>query len=90
MPAHHYLRTLRERRGFTQGQLATLSHVAQNTISKLERSISPRASFATAKALAQALGVSPGLLHFGPDPRHKDRPLDARRRRPDAAEVQPS
>jgi hypothetical protein len=36
--------------------------------------------YATVTALAQALGVSPENLRFGPDPRRRQRPSDGRRR----------
>lgn len=75
-----YLRTLRERRGWTQTQLADASGIAQNSISKLERYAHRRPVYATVIALAEALGVRPENLHFGPDPRRRHRPIDGRRR----------
>ena len=75
-----YLRTLRERRGLTQAQLAKKSGVAQNNISKLERNKHKRPVYATVTALARALRVRPENLHFGPDPRQHQLPIDGRRR----------
>jgi transcriptional regulator with XRE-family HTH domain len=63
-----YLRTLRERRGWTQEQLEQISHVAQNSISKLERNPNARPAFPTVAKLARALDVGPLDLRFGPDP----------------------
>ena len=63
-----YLRTLREQRRLTQDQLEKLSGVAQNTISKLESRPAARPVFETVMALANALGVEPTALRFGPDP----------------------
>ena len=75
-----YLRTLRERRGWTQMQLEKASGVAQNNISKLERYSHKRPVYATVIALALALEVGPESLRFGPDPRRRQRPIDGRRR----------
>jgi transcriptional regulator with XRE-family HTH domain len=77
--AHYYLRTIREQHGLTQAQLADKSHVAQNSISRLERGRT-RPTFQTALALASALGIAPETLRFGRDPRRRHRPEDARRR----------
>ena len=63
-----YLKTLRMRRHWTQEQLEQVSHVAQNTISKLESRSTSRPAHATVCALAQALDIRPDLLLFGPDP----------------------
>jgi len=63
-----YLRTARERKHLTQVELAALSHVAQNTISKLELRAAHRPLMDTALALAAALNVDPQDLRFGPDP----------------------
>jgi transcriptional regulator with XRE-family HTH domain len=71
-----YLRTARERRRLTQEELAAISHVAQNTISKLETHPQARPAFPTVMALARALGVSPAALRWGPEP-----PVPRRRRR---------
>jgi len=79
----NYLRSLRERRGITQVQLATLAHMAQNTISKLERGPKKAPRYNTVLALARALRVAPDTLRFGVDPRRRDLPPDARRRRPE-------
>ena len=75
-----YLRTLRERRGWTQMQLAKASGIAQNSISKLERYAHKRPVYATVIALAHALEIGPESLRFGPDPRRRQRPIDGRRR----------
>lgn len=75
-----YLRTLRERRGLTQMQLAKASGIAQNSISKLERYAHKRPVYATVTALAHALGVRAENLRFGPDPRRRQVPIDGRRR----------
>lgn len=77
-----YLRTLRIKRGWTQKDLAkkTKPHVAQNTISKLERLGHIRVSHWTAVALAAALDVDPATLRFGVDPRSRAaKQPDARR-----------
>lgn len=65
-----YLRTARERKGWTQEQLEAESGVPQNIISKLEN-IAADAYFSTGLALAQALEVDPLALRFGPDPRRE-------------------
>jgi transcriptional regulator with XRE-family HTH domain len=62
-----YLRTLRVRRDLTQAQLADMSGIAQNTISKLETHIATP-SFATVVAIARALKVDPLEIRFGPEP----------------------
>jgi transcriptional regulator with XRE-family HTH domain len=64
-----YLRTARKQRHLTQTQLMSLSLVAQNTISRLERSVKARPVFETVVALANALHVDPQQLRFGPDPK---------------------
>ena len=64
-----YLKTLRQRRHLTQVELAHLSQVAQNTISKLESNPQSRPVFSTVVSLAKALGVRPEQLRFGPDPK---------------------
>jgi transcriptional regulator with XRE-family HTH domain len=66
--ASRYLRTLRDEQGLTQEQLAAISGVPQNTISRLESSPLARPTFGTVQALADALGVDPRTLRFGPDP----------------------
>jgi transcriptional regulator with XRE-family HTH domain len=63
-----YLRTRRERLGFTQAALAARTKIAQNTISKLETNARARPEFATVAALASGLGIDPRDLRFGPDP----------------------
>jgi transcriptional regulator with XRE-family HTH domain len=65
----YYLKTLRLRRQLTQVELKRLSHVAQNTISKLESTPHARPTFETVAALAKALHVRPEQLCFGPDPK---------------------
>lgn len=69
MTKYYYLKTLRLRRQYTQVELERLSHVAQNTISKLENEPERMPLFATVAALAKALHVRPEQLRFGPDPR---------------------
>jgi transcriptional regulator with XRE-family HTH domain len=63
-----YLRTRRLQLGYTQEHLAHLSHIAQNTISKLENYRHARPVFITVVTLARALEVDPYCLRFGPDP----------------------
>lgn len=65
-----YLRTLRIQRRLSQEDLARLSEVAQNTISKLETNAHSRPSAMTVFALARVLTVAPETLRFGPDPKH--------------------
>jgi transcriptional regulator with XRE-family HTH domain len=77
---YYYLRTLRQRRGLTQAQLAHRSDLAQNSISRLERGLYQRPSFRTAQALAAALDVPVQFLRFGQDPKRADQPTDLRRR----------
>lgn len=63
-----FLRALRERRGYTQVELAERSGVEQTRISKLETRRRARPpDFATVTALADALGVKASRLRFGPD-----------------------
>lgn len=75
-----HLRTLRQRRGWTQAQLATKSGIAQNTISRLEHNPLASPSRATVVALGRALSADPLQIRFGPDPRQKRTPVDGRRR----------
>jgi len=63
-----YVRTLRERRGWTQEDLAARSDVAQNTISKIESGFTRQPAFRIIVALARAFRVNPLQLRFGPDP----------------------
>jgi transcriptional regulator with XRE-family HTH domain len=94
-----YLRTLRLRHGWTQKELAkrTKPHVAQNTISKLERRAHIRPAHTTVVALARAFSIDPESIRFGIDPRSRagrTKQHDARRgprveRRPDASEATP-
>jgi len=63
-----YLRTLREKRKFTQEELERRSKVSQNAISRLERTVNARPSLRTVEALARALGCNPLTLEFGLDP----------------------
>jgi transcriptional regulator with XRE-family HTH domain len=60
-------------------QLAALSHIAQNSISKLERGIHRRPAFETTLALARALRINPALLRFGLDPEERGQ-ADGRRK----------
>ena len=48
----------RERKGWTQQQLATASQVGQNQISRLENGRKPRLEVETLARLARTLGVS--------------------------------
>ena len=57
-----HLHTLRKRVGLTQVQLARLSGVAQNTISKLESNSDASPVFATVVKLAEALHIHPAAL----------------------------
>jgi len=68
MPHTFYLRSLRERRGFTQRVLAHKTGLSQDWISRLETKPQRRPSFDIVIALAEALGVDPRRLRFGPDP----------------------
>ena len=68
-----YLKTEREKRGWTQVQLAARSGVAQNTISKLERNEKTRPGFPIVVALAMALAIDPARLRFGQNPRQHPR-----------------
>jgi len=65
-----YLITLRRKAALTQAQLAALSGVSQNYISRLERSadLGEGASDLIVARLAVALGVHPARLRFGPNP----------------------
>lgn len=58
------LRNLRQRRGLTQRQLATLAGVARNTIIRVEQGRT-RPHAATVLLLAEALGVAPAALYDG-------------------------
>ena len=51
------LRRARERRGFTQDDVAALSGVDQTTISYLEQQADPNPRWHTLRRLARALGV---------------------------------
>ena len=63
-----YLRTIRERKKLTQTQLGEKAGVLQKTISKLETDSETKPAFDTVAKLADALGVDPRALRFGPDP----------------------
>lgn len=81
-----YLRALRERRGLTQAALAAKSGIEQAHISKLETKRRARSPlFEIVVALAEALGVDPRRLRFGPAPlpvRHRQRPPRSARGEP--------
>lgn len=64
-----YLVTERKRQGFTQAMLAAKANTTQKTISKLETSAVISPEFETVVNVADALGVDPRSLRFGPDPR---------------------
>lgn len=64
-----HLKTARERKGWTQEQLAAASGLSQATISNLEANPESRPAFDTVVDLAKALGLDPQALRFGPDPR---------------------
>jgi transcriptional regulator with XRE-family HTH domain len=64
-----YLRTAREKLGLTQAQLQERSGVPQSHISRLENSSERRPNFEWVIALADALGIDPRALRFGPDPK---------------------
>jgi len=65
-----FLKTLRIQQYGTQTALAQASQppVAQNTISRLECDAAAQPTWRTVVALAQALGVPPESLRFGPPP----------------------
>jgi transcriptional regulator with XRE-family HTH domain len=63
-----HLKTARERRGWTQEQLAEASGLSQATISNLESNPDARPAFGTVVDLATALDVDPQALRFGPAP----------------------
>jgi transcriptional regulator with XRE-family HTH domain len=60
-----HLRALRRRRKLTQAELAKISKVAQNSISRLEIRADANPTLATVQALADALGVKPTTIEFG-------------------------
>lgn len=77
-PRPIYLRTMRERLGLTQVALAHKSGIDQPRISRLEKHRPRRGpDFETGVALAQALGIDPARLRFGPDPTPIRRPRRA-------------
>lgn len=53
----------------TQVRLARKSGVPQNCISRYERNRDANPPWGSVRALAQALGVDPARLRFGPKPR---------------------
>lgn len=68
-----YLRTARDRKGWTQETLEAESGVRQNVISRLETDSKTQPMFKTVTKLAAALGVDPRALRFGPDPKAQER-----------------
>ncbi len=62
------LTRLRRRAKLTQAELAEASGVAQQTVSRLERGEAREPTYATVRALADALGVSSDKLASNPDP----------------------
>lgn len=71
-----HLITLRRRRGWTQEELCRRTKIAQNSISRLENDPHARPAMATVLALADAFGVDPRIIKFGP-PRRRLRPTGA-------------
>ncbi len=67
------LKTLREKKGFTQDQLAKRADVTQAYLAMLETGVKRNPSLEVLKRLAKALGVSVGelllLLQAGGDER---------------------
>ena len=59
------LREARQRRGWTQEQLADASGVEQSNISAIERGITRDPNTSTALKLAAALELDPRVLKFG-------------------------
>lgn len=59
------LRTARERKGWTQEQLAAAAHLRQSQVSKLERTPTCNPKLATVRKLESALGLRAGTLLFG-------------------------
>jgi len=57
-----HLKRLREKRGITQGDLASLAGLARATVSRLETGAYYTIQPETVNALARALGVSPRTL----------------------------
>jgi transcriptional regulator with XRE-family HTH domain len=55
----HAIRTLRERAGFTQQQLASAAECTASLISRVERGEITDLSWSTVRELAKALGVTP-------------------------------
>lgn len=58
------LRAAREDAKLTQDELASLSGVAQATISSIERGTRPNPTIDTVERLAKALGIAPSNLRF--------------------------
>lgn len=65
----NYLITVRRRQRLTQDQVAELAGTTQATISRLEKDPHAEPSFKIQTAIADALGVDPRSLRFGPDPK---------------------
>ncbi len=60
-----YLKTARDRAGWTQEQLEAKAGVPQAVISKLERRADVKPTFSTVLKLADALKLDPRQLRFG-------------------------
>ena len=56
------IRTLRERRGWTQAELAERADVTRATVNRLENGRPQSIDLKVLEKLGKALGVSPGLL----------------------------
>lgn len=58
---------LREQRGLSQGELATLAGISQAQLSRIEAGLIDRPSFETVRKLAAALRTRPEKLFPAPD-----------------------
>jgi transcriptional regulator with XRE-family HTH domain len=71
------LREARDRRRWTQDELAARSGIDQTTISNIECGRTSRPSFETVMRLASALGIAPARLRFSePDAKSVAEPDD--------------